>query len=73
MARSSAYDRRVLPGSIHRPLSDSEILRNPASIAPWIDQLRRDWLVFPDMRDECAAMGKRLQLLQVKAFGARHP
>lgn len=70
--RHSAYDRRVLEGSIHRPLSDAEVLANPAAIAPWIDQLRRDWKQFPDQRQEFAAMGDRLQKLHVQAFGGRH-
>ncbi len=73
IARKSAYDRRVLEGSIHRPLSDAEILRNPAAIAPWIDQLRRDYRDWPAQRREFAAMGERLQKLHVKAFGKRHP
>lgn len=72
-ARKSAYDRRVLDGSIHRPLSDAEIMRNPAAIASWIDSLRRDYLTYPAQRAECAAMGERLQALHVKAFGSRHP
>ena len=72
-ARKSAYDLRVLQGSIHRPLSDAEIIGSPATIAPWIDQLRRDYLAYPGQRGEFAAMGERLQKLHVKAFGRRHP
>jgi hypothetical protein len=72
MTRRSAYDLRTLPGSIHRPLSDAQILRSPDTIAPWIDQLRRDWKAFPDQRAEFTAMGERLQKLHVSAFGVRH-
>ena len=73
MVRRSAYDLRVLPGSIHRPLSDAQILKNPATIAPWIDQLRRDYREYPQQRAQFAAMGERLQKLHAAAFGARHP
>ncbi len=71
-ARRSAYDRRILEGSIHRPLSDAQILRAPHTIAPWIDALRADWKAYPEQRREFAAMGERLQSLHVRAFGARY-
>lgn len=38
-------DLRTTPGSIHRPPSDRAILAKPASIAPWIEELRRVWKV----------------------------
>lgn len=72
-SRYSAYDLRTLEGSIHRPLDDRQILKQPRNIAPWIDALRRDWREYRDQRDEFAAMGERLQLLHVKAYGVRHP
>lgn len=73
--RRSAYrlNLRVQPGSIHRPLSDREILANPAGIAVWIEQLRRDWKNIPAQRAGFEAMGERLQRLHIKAFGRRHP
>jgi len=73
MTRRSAYDLRILPGSIHRPQSDAQILKATWQIAPWIEQLRRDWKEHPAQRLELAEMGERLQKLHVKAFGARHP
>ena len=64
-------DRRILPGSIHRPPSDAQILRNPAGIGPWIEELRRLWGEYPAQRAEFREMGERLQGLHVRAFGRR--